>query len=62
LKVEKSVWEGGIRKDANEKDLGSRYRSQGDVQTAKRKNLPFFQKRKGGSSEFCGRPIENGVY
>jgi len=31
LEVEKGVWEGGVKKDANEKDLGSCYRSQGDV-------------------------------
>jgi len=31
FEVEKSVWESGVRENAKEKDLGSCYRSQGDV-------------------------------
>jgi len=31
LKVEKGVWEGGARENANKEDLRSCHRSQGDV-------------------------------
>jgi len=37
--VEESVWKSRVREDANKKDLGSCYRSQGDVQTKKEKDL-----------------------
>jgi len=30
-KVEKGIWEGGVGKDANKKNLGSCHRSQGDI-------------------------------
>jgi len=39
-KVKESVWEGRVRKNTYEKGLGSCYRSQGDVQTIKEKDLP----------------------
>jgi len=41
--VKEGVWEGGIKKDADKKNLGSYYRSQRDVQTVKKKNLPSIQ-------------------
>ena len=44
FEVEKGVWKGRIREDAEEESLGSCYRSQGDVQTAKEKDLPSIQK------------------
>ena len=43
LEVEKGIWKGRIREDANKKGLGSCYRSQRDVQTQERKNLSFIQ-------------------
>jgi len=39
--VEKDVWKSRIRKDADKENLGSYYRPQKDVQTMKRKDLPF---------------------
>ena len=42
--MEEDIWEDRIRKDANQEDLGLCYRSQGDIQTIKRKDLPFIQK------------------
>jgi len=44
FKVEKSIWKGRVKKDANKKDLGSCYRSQENIQTIKGKNLPSIQK------------------
>jgi len=52
--VEKGIWEDRIRKDANQEDLGSYYRSQGDIQTMKRRNLPLIQKQKKRSLELYG--------
>jgi len=52
--VEKGIWEDRIRKDANQEDLGSCYRSQEDIQTMKRRNLPLIQKQKKRSLELYG--------
>ena len=41
FKIEEGIWEGRVRKDASKENLGSHYRSQGDIQIQKRKNLPF---------------------
>jgi len=37
--VKESVWEDKVGENANEKSLGLCYRSQGNVQTMKRKDL-----------------------
>jgi len=60
--VEKSVWKGRIRENANKKNLGSCNRSQGDVQTIKRENLPSIQKQKGRSLELCEGSIKKEVH
>jgi len=48
--VEKDVWKGGVREDANQKNLGSCYRSQEDVQTMKEKDLPVIKGKRSRSS------------
>jgi len=52
--VKKGIWEGRIRKNTNQKNLGLYYRSQGNVQTMKGKNLPSIQKQERRDLEFCG--------
>ena len=42
--MKEGIWEGRIKKDANQEDLGSHYRSQENIQTMKRKDLPSIQK------------------
>jgi len=39
FEVKKSVWKGRVRKDADQENMRSCYRSQRDVQTAERKDL-----------------------
>jgi len=57
--VEESVWKSRVREDANKEDLGSCYRSQGDVQTKKEKDLPLIQKQK-RSPEFVEDQLRKG--
>jgi len=38
FEVEESIWEGKVRKDADQENLGLCYRPQGDVQTMERKD------------------------
>jgi len=42
--VKESFWEGRVKEDANEKGLGSCYRSQEDIQIMKEKDLSSIQK------------------
>jgi len=42
--VEKGIWKGKVREDANQENLESRYRSQGDFQTMKGKDLPIIER------------------
>jgi len=44
FEVKKGVWKGRTGEDAEEESLGSYYRSQGDIQTMKGKDLPSIQK------------------
>jgi len=60
--VKESIWESRVRENANKKGLGLCYRSQGDVQIVKEKDLSSIQKQEGRSLEFCGRPVEKEVY
>jgi len=62
FKVEKSVWKGRIRENTNKKNLGLCNRSQEDVQTIKRENLPSIQKQKRRSLELCKESIKKGVH
>jgi len=39
FEVKEGVWEGRVREDADQENLGLCYRSQGDVQTIERKDL-----------------------
>jgi len=42
--------------------LGLRYKSQKDVQTQEKKDLPFIQEQKERGSEFLGKPTKEEVY
>jgi len=42
--MEKGVWEDRVGEDADQENLGSCYRSQGDIQTIEKKDLLFIQK------------------
>jgi len=52
--VEEGIWENGIRKDTDKKNLGSCYRSQRNVQATKSKNLLSIQEWKREGSKACG--------
>jgi len=60
--VEESIWEDRVRKNAKQENLGSCHKSQRDIQTVKRKNLPTIKERKRKSLEVHGRSTKERVY
>jgi len=62
LKVEKSLWEEGIRKDASAKSLGSRNRVKGRLRAKKGESVFTVERGEGGSASICGGPVEERVY
>jgi len=60
--VEKSIWKKGIGKNASTKDLGPCHRIKGGIYTKKGGSILAIKRGKGGSTDICGRPVEEGIY
>jgi len=55
LKVEKSLWEKRVRKNASAKGLGSRDRIERGIYTKERESVFVVKRGKGGSTSIRGR-------
>jgi len=62
LEVEESIWKKGVRKDASMKDLGPCHRIKGGIYAKKGESILTIERGKRGSTDICGRPIEEGIY
>ena len=60
--VDKGVWEEAVRKDADEKSVGSCDRGKRGVCTTKRESIPVVKRRKRGSKRICEGAAEEGIH
>jgi len=58
--VEKGVWEGRVRKNADEKNLGSYHRSQRNVYTTKGRIYPLFKDEREEVQNFVEDQLRKG--
>jgi len=62
LEVEESIWKKGVRKDAGTKDLGPCHRIKEEIYAKKGESILTIERGKRGSTNVCGRPVEEGIY
>jgi len=62
LEVEESIWKKGVGKDASTKDLGPCHRIKGGIYAKKGESILAIERGKGGSTNICRRPVEEGIY
>jgi len=60
--VEESIWKKGVGKDTSTKDLEPCHRIKGEIYTKKGESILAIERGKGGSTDICGRPVEEGIY
>ena len=60
--MEKGVRKKGVGENTSVKDLGPCYRIERGICTKKGKGILFVERRKGESTDICGRPVEEGIY
>jgi len=60
--VKESIWKKGVRKNAGTKDLGPCHRIKGGIYAKKGESILAIERGKGGSTDICGRPVEEGIY
>jgi len=60
--VEESIWKKEVEKDAGTKDLGLYHRIKGGIYTKKGESILTIKRGKRGSTDVCGRPVEEEIY
>ena len=60
--MEESIWKKEVRKNASTKDLGPCHRIKGGIYAKKGESILTIERGKRGGTEFCERPVEEGIY
>ena len=62
MEVEESIWKKGVGKNAGMKDLGPCHRIKEGIYTKKEESILAIERGKGGSTDICGRLVEEEIY